>query len=99
MKVWYQQRELKHLLNMFHRSVSHGDASGAGAVYGCLFDLLQIARKHADDRRQGYRWKRMVTYLEKELEAIQVAAADYPITIQQALVAKIILNNEIRKAN
>ena len=99
MKVWYRQRELFQLLNMFRRAVDHGDAAGAGSMYGCLFDLLQTARSHVDDRKDGYAWKRMVTYLEKELDDIQIAAADYPITVQQALVAKIILNKNMRKSN
>ena len=70
-----------------------------GQIYGCLFDLLQTARRHTEHRRDGYAWKRMVAYLEKELDDIQKEAKDYPITIQAALIAKITLYNQMRKAN
>ena len=99
MKLWYQKRELHHLLRMFHKAVACDDALHAAALYGCLFDFLQIARTRLEDRRQGYRWKRIVQFLDKELDEIQKAAQDYPVTIQQALVAKIILRQEARKAH
>ena len=98
MKVWHSQRELNHLVNMFNNAVAFSDELGAAAMYGCLFDLLSIARKRQENRQDGYRWKRMVVFLEKHLTKIQEQAKDYPVTIQQALVSKIILHREMRKA-
>lgn len=99
MKSWYEKRHLHTLIGRFERAVVANDAKGAGAIYGCLFDLLQTARLHSQSQWSGYRWKRMVAYLETELDAIQVAAKDYPMPIQQAIVAKVILYQESKKAS
>ena len=96
--VWYQKRELHQLVRMFNNSVNAGDELGAASIYGCLFDLLCTAQKRAEDKRHGYRWKRMVNYLETELTNINEQAQDYPTTIQQALVSKIILHRNMKKA-
>ena len=82
---------------MFNASVLAGDELGAGSIYGCLFDLLSIARNRSNDRKHGYRWKRTVTMIENELTSIQEQAVNYPITMQQALVSKIILSREMKK--
>lgn len=99
MKVWYSHRELNLLVKMFHKAVVANDPDGAAAVYGCLFDFLQVANQRQKEPRTGYAWKRTVVYLHKELDEIQRSAVNYPITIQQALVAKVILYQESRKAS
>ena len=99
MKVWYSQRDLNHLVKMFHVAVVSGDELGATSLYGCLFDMLSTARKYADNRRYGYRWKRMVTFLENELSQINEQAIDYPVSLQVALGSKIVLYTQTRKAS
>ena len=84
---------------MFRRAVVHDDAAGAGAIYGCLFDLLQTARSHTEHRRDGYAWKRMVTYLEKELDDIQEAARTIRLPFKQRSSRRFTLYNQMRKSN
>ena len=97
MECWYRERHLKHILSMFHLAIQRNDPLNAGALYGCLFDMLQTASIYVEGNRRNYKWKRIMTFLHKELDDIQKAWHDYPITIQNALVAKVILYKESRK--
>lgn len=99
MNVWFELRELRNLVKMYRKAVVSDDALGAGALYGCLFDMLQIARKRVNDRKHGNRWKRILTYLDNTLDEIQTEAKDYPIDMQQALIAKVILRSQMKKAS
>ena len=89
MKPWYRIRHLSPFVKMFYESVGANDPLAAGAIYGLLFDFLQSARIYAQDNRVKPRWKPVIAYLESELDDIQKKAMDYPMPVQQALVAKV----------
>ena len=98
MKPWYTIRDINQLIRMFRKAVTGNDPHGAAAIYGCLFDMLQSAKLHTEERR-SYRWTRVVNCLNSELDIIQKQAVDYPAPIQQALITKVILYQESRRAS
>ena len=97
MKPWYNLRDLSAFVKLFYRAVAANDPLGAGAIYGCLFDFLQTAKIYAQERSVKYKWKRIISYLHKELEDIQEKAMDFPMPIQQAIVAKVTFYQHAKK--
>lgn len=91
MEPWYRERELNQMIEFFNRAIIAGDSLNAGAMFGFLYDALETARIYAQNRENSYLWKRIVRYLSDEIDKIEEASKDYPIPIQQALIAKVIL--------
>lgn len=91
MESWYREREIGQMIDFFHRAIIAGDALNAGAMFGFLYDALETAKIYENNRENSYFWKNIVQYLSNEIEKIEEAAKDYPMPIQQALIAKILL--------
>lgn len=97
MKPWYRGREVRQLSKMFENAVAQNDALGAGAMFGCLFNLYQQAVQY-NKERGGYRWRSVLGCLQKELDRIDRAAVAYPQNIQQAILTPVTFYREVKKA-
>lgn len=79
------------MVDFFNRAIEAGDALSAGSTFGFLYDLMETAKTYAAGRQDKYSWQRIHEYLNEEIDKILEEAKEYPMPIQQALMAKIIL--------